>query len=122
MICGKQIYASRTAAKEAISGMNNDRFLPVNEHVIERKIINGTKVRPGRKLKSKKSSMRAYFCDACNGWHVTTNGKKSKSRKPSSTETLDTIHKKVKKEQLKLRANSNNPKFRIYDINKFKVK
>ena len=119
MICGKQIYVSRTAAKEAISGINNDRFLPLNEHTIERQIISGGKIRQERKLKSKKSSMRSYYCDPCKGWHITTNGKKTKPKKPSNTATLNTFHKN-EKGHLKININSKN--IRIYELNKFKIK
>ena len=59
MICGKHIFKSQTEAKNALRGYNN-----------------ASKFRQGGKNRSKRSPTNAYFCDACKGWHVETEGKR----------------------------------------------
>lgn len=78
MICEKTKYLSRTEAKNAIAGINNDKLCEI-------KIVdNLDKIPAQHRKRSKKSSMKAYFCNDCNGWHIATQGKKSKRRKPST--------------------------------------
>lgn len=59
MICGKHIFLSQTEAKNALRGFNN-----------------ANKFRQGGKNRSKRSPTNTYFCEACNGWHVETEGKR----------------------------------------------
>lgn len=59
MICGKHIFQSQTEAKNALRGFNNSN-----------------KFRRGGKNRSKRMPTNAYFCEACNGWHLETEGKR----------------------------------------------
>lgn len=74
MICGKQIFTSRSEARNAISGANRD-------------------TRPGRGSKNRLAS--AYFCNDCNGWHVTS--KVFRMKKVTKKEEVETVKKSNKK-------------------------
>lgn len=96
MICGKTIYVNRQQAMQAINGIRNN-------------------IRIYQQSKS-------YFCDACNGWHVTTEGKGSgkstgKTRKEKFKENLRTKPSPDKQ----VIGRSQAPLI-IHDIRKFKVK
>lgn len=67
MICGKIIYSSQSEAKKVLAGVNGDkRPTTVNSkpHV-------------------------AYYCDACEGWHVASRSKRKFTK--SRTEQIITI-------------------------------
>lgn len=74
MICGKHIFASQTEAKNAIRGYNEAK-----------------KFRASSRNRSKRSPTNAYFCEACNGWHVETEGKRRKLgyQKPPQTVKME---------------------------------
>lgn len=50
MICGKQVFISMKDAVAAINGSHKDK----------------------RKSKSNKRPSKTYFCEICNGWHLTS--------------------------------------------------
>lgn len=59
MVCGKTIYTIREEAAKAISGINSSTRIKTDTG----------------KLKG------SYFCQDCNGWHISSGFKQSKSKK-----------------------------------------
>lgn len=58
MICGKQIFKSKTDGAKHLSGVNGDN-------------------RPSRKGDKNRLSV-VYYCNDCNGWHVSSKSEKRK--------------------------------------------
>lgn len=93
MICGKTIYATSRDAIEAIKGLMKDNM-----------------------LKGSKMPSRAYFCDDCQGYHVTTENKKHHIPKSKVPKEIDTTHPNTKRNE------SGHKTLVIHEARKFKVK
>lgn len=98
MICGKVIYPNIQAAIKAINGLmadNQDR--------------NGI-------FRSKKLPSRAYFCYACQGYHLHTENKKQVVKKIKAQRTKQEVHMDEKPRNYDKRL------LIIHDPKKFKIK
>lgn len=102
MICGKQIYRSRTEARAAIQGINSTK-IEVSESTVKyiaKKMYRSGKVPNFKKRKNKKAcSMLTYYCEECKGWHTTTAGKNKRKRISDKNTTVNITSLKNKKDQ-----------------------
>ena len=65
MRCDKELYPTKLIAQEAINGIKKHRNL-------------------------RKPPVRAYYCKSCDGWHLTSNSKKTIKIVMSRSKTLQT--------------------------------
>lgn len=60
MECQKHVYKSRRAANEVVNSFKKHVYTKLGQR------INRSKGKKDKKLK------RVYYCDVCQGWHITS--------------------------------------------------